>query len=123
MVLVFPLLMTLGFGILEYSSFIYAKGAVQTAAREGARAAIQSSATNASVQATVDSVMANAGLQGTGYTMTLSPPTMLGLPTGQAITVTVAFNWGNLGLHPLPTGMGGISNSKSLTSTVVMHRE
>jgi len=35
LMLVFPLLMTLGFGIIEYSSFIYAKSAVQTAAREG----------------------------------------------------------------------------------------
>jgi Flp pilus assembly protein TadG len=123
LVLIFPLLMTLGFGIIEYSSFIYAKTAVQNAAREGARAAIQSSATNASVQSVIDSVMANAGLQSSGYTTTFSPSNLLGLPTGQAISITVTFTWGNLGLHPLPSGMGGISSSKTLTSTVVMHRE
>lgn len=123
LMLVFPLLMTLGFGIVEYSSFIYAKTAVQNAAREGARSAIKSAATNSTVQAAIDAVMANAGLQRSGYTVALSPSNMLGLPTGQSITVTVSFAWGNLGLHPLPSGMGGISNSKALTSSVVMNRE
>jgi len=63
------------------------------------------------------------GFRDRAYTVSVSPPNLLGLPTGQPIYITVTFNWGNLGLHPLPSGMGGIANSKTLTSTVMMNRE
>lgn len=116
-------MLMLGLGIAEYSSFIEAKNAVQAAAREGAREAIRSTATNSSVQSAIDSVMSSQGLQGSGYTITLSPATMLGLPSGQQISVTVACTWANVGLHALPPGMGAISNSKQIAETIYMDRE
>jgi Flp pilus assembly protein TadG len=123
MCLICPAMIALAMGIAEYGSFFQVKADVQHATREGAREAIRSTATNASVQSAVDAVMSTAGLQSSGYTVTLSPAVMLGLPTGQPITVTVSVLWANAGLHALPAGMGQIPGSKQITETLVMNRE
>ena len=113
----------LGFGIAEYGSFFDVKSSVQHAAREGAREAISPTATNSSVQNVVALCMTNAGLQNSGYTVTLNPTNMLGLPTGQPVSVRVQCSWANVGLHALPAGMVNISNSQVISETVLMNRE
>ncbi len=116
-------LAVLGFGIAEYGSFFDVKSAVQRAAQEGAREAISPTATNASVQNIISLCMTNAGLQNSGYTVTLSPANMSGLPTGQSVSVSVQCIWANVGLHALPPGMVNISNSQVISETVLMNRE
>ena len=123
MCLVIPVMVMLAFGVVEYASFISVKASIQQAAREGAREAIRSTATNTSVQSAISAVMTNAGLQGSGYTVTISPASVQGLPTGQAVTITVSCTWANVGMHALPAGMGQISDSKVITETVLMNRE
>lgn len=113
----------MGLGIAEYGSYYSVKSALQQAARDGALEAIKSSGTNANVQSAVDVSMANCGLQTSGYTVTLSPSNMLGLPTGQSISVTVQCVWANVGLHALPPGMTNISPTQVISESVVMNRE
>ena len=123
MLLLCTMLAVLGFGIAEYGSFFDVKSGLQHATREGAREATRPAATNASVLSAIDACMTNSGLQNSGYTVTLNPPNMLGLPTGQAISVTVQCKWANVGLHALPAGMVNISNSKVIAGVVSMNRE
>lgn len=121
--LVFPLLTCLGFGCVEYSWFLSVKSSIQEAARAGAREAVSSTATNSTVQTSIDLAMTNAGLQNSGYTITFNPTSMAGLPTGQAVSITVSCDWSTVGVHPLPAAMGGIPSNRIVTSTVVMNRE
>ena len=118
-----PILIMLGFGALDYSYYCYAKNTLQAASRDGARQAILPSATNASVTAAIQADLQAAGLGSSGYVITLSPANMTGLPSGQAITVTVSCSWATMGLHALPTVMGGIGNGKQVVGVTVMHRE
>lgn len=116
-------LAVLGFGIAEYGSYFSVKGGVQHAARAGALEAARPTATNASVQSAIASCMDGSGLKDSGYTVNLNPPNMLGLPTGQPISVSVQCTWANVGLHALPAGMVNISNSKVISTSVLMNRE
>ena len=116
-------LAVLGFGIAEYGSYFSVKGGVQHAARAGALEAARPTATNASVQSAIASCMDGSGLKDSGYTVNLNPPTMLGLPTGQPISVSVQCTWANVGLHALPAGMVNIPDSKVISTSVLMNRE
>ncbi len=118
-----PVIMMLVFGVMEYGYFLYVKNTLQGAARDGARQAVIATATNATVQTAVDTAMLAAGLQASGYSVTTSPANVSGLPSGQAITVTVTCNWGTMGVHPLPQSLGGIGNSKLVQGVALMNRE
>ena len=75
------------------------------------------------MQSAIDSMMTTAGLNSSGYSVAVSPANLVGLPTGQPVTVTVSCTWANVGFHALPAGMGGIPNSKTITESVTMNRE
>jgi Flp pilus assembly protein TadG len=120
---VLPLLLSLTFGVCEYSYFFFLKGSQVDSARYGARAAILPSATATSVQAAVKTSMSNAGFPSSAYTVTTNPSNLTGLPTGTQITVTVTSTWGTAGVSLLPTALGGISSSKTVIGTAVMNRE
>lgn len=124
MALVLPILLFLAFGTVEFGYFFYVKHNVQAAAREGARAAIVPSATNADVTAAVQQMMQAAGLGSSGYTtsITNTAGTTLTVSTataGTAIKVTVNCNWSQVGLRPL----GLIGTSKVVTGATVMRKE
>ena len=123
MALACPLLVYLAFGVVEYGYYLYAKNTLYSAARDGVRQAILSTATNATVQSAVDSGMSAAGMQSCGYTVTTSPANVSSLATGTSVTCTVTASWGNFGVHPLPTVFGGIPSTKQVTCSVVMRRE
>ena len=123
MALVLPILLMLSFGIVDYGYFFYVKNTVQGAAQAGARAAIPSAATNSSVTTVVSNMMTAAGLQNSSYTVTLNPTDVSTAAAGSAVSVTVSVTWSNVGLHALPTAMGGISNSKQIVGTAVMIKE
>src|SRR5205809_930304 len=73
MALVLPLLIAITFGAVEYGYALYIKHSLQSAAREGARAAIVAGATATNVQDVVDSSMSAAGFIQAKYTR---PPTI-----------------------------------------------
>ncbi|MBC8109157.1 MAG: pilus assembly protein, partial [Anaerolineae bacterium] len=71
--LVFPILLSLTFGTVEYGYYFYVKHTLQGAAREGARAGIPPTATNTDVSAAITTALTAAGLQNSGYTPLISP--------------------------------------------------
>jgi hypothetical protein len=66
--------------------------------------------------------MSNAGLSNTSYVVTISPST-LPATSGTPVSVTVSFNWGTVGISPLPTSMGGIASTKQVAATATMQAE
>lgn len=117
--LVLPILTALGFGTVEFGHYFFVKHTVQGAAREGARAAIVPTGTNADVATAVSAVMTAAGYASGDYTVTVSPDSVASAAAGSNVTVTVACHWGTVGLRPL----GIISTGKQVTGTTVMRRE
>ncbi len=117
--IVLPVLVSVGFGMIEVGHYFFVKNAVQGAAREGARAAIVSTGTNSDVTAAVATAMSSAGIS-SGYTTTTSPASVTAaLTTGTSITVTVTIPWSSVGVIP----MGYITSSKTLTGTATMRRD
>jgi Flp pilus assembly protein TadG len=123
MALVLPILLMLAFGTADYGYFFFVKHTVTGAAQVGARAAIPASATNANVTAAVANAMSAAGFQSASYTITLSPSDISTAADGSSIQVTVTCSWGTVGLHALPSAMGGISNSKNVIGVATMRKE
>ncbi|HYE17495.1 MAG TPA: TadE/TadG family type IV pilus assembly protein [Tepidisphaeraceae bacterium] len=128
MALVLPVLLYLAFGTVEYGYYFYVKHNVQSAAREGARAAIVPSATAGDVTTAVQNVMSAAGLQSTGYTVTITDTSNNAInvttaTAGTAIKVNVQLTWGSVGVHPLPTALGGINTAKLVRGNTVMRKE
>src|SRR5438552_3487535 len=105
--LVFPILLSLTFGTIEYGYYFYVKHSLQGAAREGARAAITPTAVNSDVTTAVSNAISVAGLSSSGYTTTLSPSNVSGVAAGTSITVTITCTWGTVGSGFRPLGLIG----------------
>lgn len=123
--LVLPILLSLTFGTVEYGHYFFVKHAMQGAAREGARAAITPSATNATVTAAVNSSMSAAGFNSSVYTVSIRNATdtanlnVSGLAAGTGILVKVSCTWGTVGLRPL----GLIGSNKQVVGMTTMRKE
>ena len=133
MAFVLPILIGLTFGAVEYGYALYLKHSLQSAAREGARAAIVSGATAANVQDAVDASMSAAGFVQAKYTR---PPTIeystngstwstawTSAVAGNSIRVSVTTTWGTAGVRVLPSYLGGIGTGKVLTGSTTMRKE
>ena len=121
--LVMGVLIMLSFGTAEYGYFFFIKNIVSGAARDGARAAIPSTATDATVNAAITNAMTAAKIPASNYTITLSPADVTQATAGTPVTVTVTCTWGTVGVTPLPNSMGGISATKQLQGVCVMYKE
>jgi Flp pilus assembly protein TadG len=117
--LVLPILTSVAFGTIEFGHFFFVKNTLQGAAREGARAAIPATGTNADVTTAVSAVMTAAGFTSGQYTVTTNPATISSTATGSNVTVTVTCTWGTVGIRP----MALIPSAKSVTGVAVMRRE
>lgn len=123
MALVLPVLLMLSLGVVDYGYYFFVKNTLQGAASAGVRAAIPPGATNANVTGVISSMMTAAGLQNSGYTVTLTPSDVSTATDGQNVTVKITCTWANCGTHALPAGMGGISNAKQVIGSAVMQKE
>jgi len=119
--LVFPILLSLTFGTVEYGYFFYVKHTLQGAAREGCRAAIPSTAVQTDVTTAVTNALTAAGLQNSGYVTTTSPASIGSLSAGTSITVTVTGTWGTVGAGFRPLGL--IGTAKQVKGITVMRKE
>lgn len=123
--LVFPILLSLGFGTVEFGYFFHIKHAFQGAAREGARTAILPSATNGDVSAAVAASLAAAGLDAKPYTIQIRDGAdtqsvdVSAVADGASILVRVSGTWSAVGVSPL----GLISAAKPVSSAAVMRKE
>jgi len=71
--LVFPLLLLLTMGAIEYGWLFLKAQHTTNAARQGARLAIRPDVTNGEVLALIDRLMAEGGLADSGYVVNLTP--------------------------------------------------
>ncbi|HEX3356654.1 MAG TPA: TadE/TadG family type IV pilus assembly protein, partial [Tepidisphaeraceae bacterium] len=107
--LVFPILLSLTFGAIEYGYYFFIKNTLQGAAREGCRGGIVSGNSNTDVTIAVAQYLKAAGLQTSATTIdttkfTLKVESPLGtsttvntLTSGSPLYVTVQGSWGTLG--------------------------
>ena len=112
MALLLPLLMLILMGMLEYGWMFWMNQQINNAARMGARVAVTEGATNAQVTTAIDSLMADAGLDSSGYTIGVDPPDVFLALSGELITVTVTVPYANITLTgapflPMPSGLDG----------------
>jgi Flp pilus assembly protein TadG len=124
--LVFPTLLLVMLGIVDFGFLFQRYEVVTNAAREGARVAILPGYANADVSARVDQYLSAAGLTGT-RTVTVGTPTPVTVGS-QCITirpVTVAYQHNFLFLGPILGLMGGgtLTNPRTLTATSSMRTE
>ena len=120
-----PLLFTIMFGIIEFGLLFYDKAVITNASREGARMGIlwgPTRPTDAQIQATVASYTSNRLI--TFGTM-VSPTTTIsrtgtGIDPGDALTVTVAYNYDFL---LIPNFVDTLSDVTTLSAQTVMRLE
>jgi Flp pilus assembly protein TadG len=122
--IIIPILLSLSFGMAEFSYFFFVKHTLEGAAREGARNAIIPTATNATVTAAANSSLTAAGGNGWGATVAITDTSgvalnVSGLAAGTAIQVKLTCTWSTVGVHP----MGIIPGSKLVVGTCVMRKE
>jgi Flp pilus assembly protein TadG len=120
-----PILVTLAFGMAEFSYFFFVKHTLEGAAREGARNAIVATS-NASVTAAVNNSLTAAGANSWGAVISITDTSGNAMTisstnpaAGTAIEVNVSCTWSTVGVHPL----GIIPGSKQVIGTCVMRRE
>jgi Flp pilus assembly protein TadG len=126
--IIIPILVSLAFGMTEFSYFFFVKHTLEGAAREGARNAITPSSTNSTATAAVTAALTAAGGTGWGATTvfqditagtTLSAGNWSAVPAGDAIQVTLSCTWSTVGVRPL----GIIPASKQVIGICVMRKE
>ncbi len=126
MVLILPVLLYLAFGTVEFGYFFYVKHSLEGAARDGARAAIPSSAVYSDITSAVDAAMQAANLSSSGYTIQVKDgstviTTLSSCVAGDTITVTVTCTWGTAGAGYRPWGL--IGTAKQVIGSAVMRKE
>lgn len=123
--LVFPVLLSLTFGSVEFGHFFFVKHSFQGAAREGARAGISPSATNTDVTNAVAAAMTSAGFNSTQYTVKIrnsgdtADVNVASVTAGTSVLVKVSATWGTIGIRPL----GIIGTNKTVLGQTVMRKE
>lgn len=107
--LVFPLLLLLTVGLLEYGWMFLQYQRITNAARHGARLGVLPDATNAEVEAAIAALMDAGGMAGSGYTVTFSPADIAFPQPGETLRVTINVLYENIDLGmplvPLPTNL------------------
>lgn len=133
MVVVFMVLFYLVMGGVEFGWFMYAKHIVQSATRDGARAAVIVNATQAQTTAAITDTMTAAGFQSAGYTTTYQRVTTAAngsltyytvtdistIPRGEGVRVTITAPFNGFRVRPL----GVIPASKPVAAVTTMVKE
>lgn len=102
MAIVLPLLLLVLFGMIEYGWIFLKSQQLTNAARHGARIAVTPDATTAQVQTAIDSLMADADLDGSGYSITITPGDVSTPAVGEPIEVSISVPYANIGITNAP---------------------
>ena len=135
--LVFPILLSLTFGTIEYGYFFFVKHTLQGAAREGCRAGIVPTGSAGTGDSTAVTVAIAQYLQGAGlntgsttldakYTLSIQSPFGTSInagsvSTGSPLYVTIQSTWGQIGSGFRPMNL--IGTSKTVSGVSVMRKE
>lgn len=104
--ILFPVLLLLTFGIIEYGWLFLNANLITNAARHGARIAIRASTTNAQVMNSISDLMATANI--TGHQVTISPSDVSSMNVGEVVRVEISVPWEQIAIInapflPMPT--------------------
>jgi Flp pilus assembly protein TadG len=98
--LVFPLLLAMAFGTIEFGYYFYLEHNFQAAAREGARAGVPAGLSASQraddILAAVDSIMSSAGLKAADYDVDIQYPVVNG---STYVQVSVKADWSKVGME------------------------
>ncbi len=100
--IVFPLLLLLTLGILEYGLLFLKIHQTTNVARHGARLAVRPDSDNTEVLEAIDDLMSESGMADTGYTVELLPGDITSAETGDGINVQITVPVENLALINVP---------------------
>jgi Flp pilus assembly protein TadG len=115
-----PVLVTLVFGMIEFSRVMMVEQELTNAAREGCRTGVLSGSGSSDVTNTVTNYLTNSGIRLTNPANEISvSPDPSTAAAGTAITVTVNVPFNDVSWLQVPMFMGG----KTLTASVVMRKE
>ncbi len=87
--LLFPLLLLLMLGTIEYGWLFLKSQQITNAARQGARVAIRADATSEQVRSTIESLMTSAGMGDSGYQVIITPSDISSVVPCAAVNVKV----------------------------------
>jgi len=109
--LVFPLLLLLTFGAIEYGWLFLKAQQITNAARQGARVGIRPDATNTDVLDTISVLMTKAEMADKGYRVDFPLGDVSSFSVGEALEVQVTVPCANIAiinipLLPLPENLG-----------------
>jgi Flp pilus assembly protein TadG len=110
MAIIFPILLLITIGLIEYGWIFLKYQQVTNAARQGARVGARVDATNTDVDNAIDTIMAAAGISTGDYTVAISPTDVTTPEPGEPLTVTVTVPYTNIQLTggvlvPVPTNL------------------
>jgi len=111
--LVFPILLLLTMGAIEYGWLFLKAQQVTNACRQGARIAIRPDAITEDVLSSIDSLLDVSGLGTSGYTVNITPADITLLPTGEYVEVEITVPCANVvlidaGFLPVPTNLRAV---------------
>ncbi len=115
--IVFPLLLLLTLGAIEYGWMFLKAEQTTNAARNGARIAIRPGEDNTSVAAEIDLLMTSAGMATSGYSITFVPADITTPVLGETLEVQISVPWANIALMNIPLLPGPTNISASVAMT------
>lgn len=106
--ILFPVLLLLTFGIIEYGWLFLNAQQITNAARHGSRVAIRPNVTNAHVLNSISDLMEIANI--TGYQVTISPSDVSLVDVGGLVRVDISVPWKQIAIInapflPMPTNL------------------
>ena len=109
--IVFPLLILLTLGVIEYGWMFLKAQQITNAARHAARVAVFPDSSNGSVLDEILAVMTLAEMESSGYSVTFTPPDVALIMVGDPLEVKIKVPWANIGmmniaLLPGPANIG-----------------
>ncbi len=98
--LVFPLLILMTFGVIEYGWMFVKAHELANVARQAARTAALPSSAGESPDTVVQTMMQQVGMGSAGYVVTYNPPNYASAASGTLVTVSISVPYANIGLLP-----------------------
>ena len=124
LMLVFPILMLILAGIVDFGMMLRSYEVVTNAAREGARVAVlDANYSDAEIGARVNAYLASAGMGPATVPAPVTVPVTVGGRTFMARSVTVNFQYQWTALGPIAAFFGGNFTTLPLQATSVMRME